>query len=105
MSSSWASEINVFTFVCNSMLQELNRTGSNNHQDAQSNHHERDDPMGVSANRRAKCSMIYEPMSSEAPQTGHDREHNPNYRHLKAFARGEQSGIHCDVISAVGDRY
>jgi len=61
--------------------------------------------MRLSANRHAKGFMVYEPMSGETPQTCHNREHNPNYWRLKSFARGEESGIHCDVIAAVGHRY
>jgi len=61
------------------MLRELDRTGSNEDQNVQSNEHERDDPMCLSANRHAKGSMVYEPMSGKTPQTCHNREHDPNY--------------------------
>jgi len=54
-----------------SMLQELDRTGSNEDQNAQSNEHERDDPMRLSASRHAKGSLVYEPMSGKTPQTCH----------------------------------
>jgi hypothetical protein len=58
--------------------------------------------MRLSANRHAKGSMIYQPMGSQTPQSGHNGKDNPNYRHLNALARSEKSSIHRDVIATVG---
>ena len=70
------------------MLKELNRTGFSKDQDAQANQHKRHDSMRLGANRQANGPMIYEPMGAETLETGHNREHNPNYWHVKPFARG-----------------
>ena len=57
--------------------------------------------MRLSANRHAEGSMINQPMSSETPKSCQNRKHNPNYRHIEDFARGEESRIHRDIIATV----
>jgi hypothetical protein len=49
--------------------------------------------------------MTDEPVSSETPETRHNREHDYHCGHLMAIPGGKKSGIDCDVIAAVRHRY